>query len=646
MFIALLGLVGCKTSVQGKERPLVTAERLHGEVEFVAENQQNQDGTAGARNEYKSQVFKEILRVRTAGDAYDPDFLSYRAMVGGGLTQYFFENDNNKDQGRGTLTEYDITGEALREKRYPLTLHFDKSDDLIPRQFASSLRSKRQGAAASVAWRDPNWPMFLRYSESETMQQGQSLADRDLFTIDDQRLSYTLDHNLGERSQLGLDLQSNDVAQSRGGILTHRQEDIYTLDHGLGFGEEFKNRLDSFLDYLDQGGDSELQRLLWQEQLRLRHSPTLLSNYRLIHSESQRPTIDNRETRGEALVQHRLYDSLVSTGKAYLSKTTFSEGSDMRRVGGGGDLDYTKKNRWGTLMARYGVDVQNLDQTGGSATVSVVDERHPFTVSGSLRIRLNRTNIEPSSIVVLSQDRIRVYSDYTVSQTSGMTEVLITPAGDIVTDGDQILSFDYDFITEPEREEQAWLNNFQVRERLNSGMSFYYEYRDRHQNLESTDTSIVPDEYQVNLFGTDYVNQRMRLLAEHWIEKSTRIPSEGTRVEGSYIWPLGTDTRFSLYAANSWIDYTGATPYNVVLFTMGAEAISRVTSRLELSGRIDYRNENDSRQGKTRGFQWDIKGKYRYRQLDVNLGVEYNTLDRFSYERSGWFQYLRVKRSF
>jgi hypothetical protein len=632
--------------VRGKERPLVTAERPQGEVEFVAENQQDDDGTAGIQNHYESQVFKEILRVRTAGDVYDPDLLSYRAMVGGGLTQYLFKHNDDRDRGNGTLTEYDITGDVLREKRYPISLHFDKSDDLIPRQFASSLRSKRQGAAGSMAWRDPNWPMFLQVSESETRQQGQSLEDQDLFVIDDERLSFSLDNDGGKRSQLGLDLQSNDVAQSRGGILSHRQEDIYTLNHVLGFGDTYQNHLDSFLDYLDQGGDSELQRLLWQEQLRLRHSQTLLSNYRLIHHQSERPAQDNRETRGEAQVQHRLYDSLVSTGKAYLSQTSYSSGSDMQRVGAGGDLDYTKKNRWGTLMARYGLDVQDLEQTGGSATVSVVDERHPFTVTGSLRIVLNRTNIDAGSIVVLSNDRIRVYNDYTVSQTSGITEILIIPGGDIVSDGDQVLSFDYDFITDPERQEQSWLNSFQIRERLHNGVSCYYEYRDRHQHLESQDTTIVPDEFQINLFGVDYVTRHLRLLAEHRIEQSTRIPSRGTRVEGSYLWALGADTRFSVYASNSWIDYTGDTPYDVVLFTMGAEAVSNLTSQWELSGRFDYRDEDDSRQGKTRGLHWDIEGKYRYRQLDVKVGVEYNALDRFSNERRGWLQYLRVKRMF
>ncbi|MFC1766758.1 hypothetical protein ACFL6U_32375, partial [Planctomycetota bacterium] len=136
------------------------------------------------------------------------------------------------------------------------------------------------------------------------------------------------------------------------------------------------------------------------------------------------------------------------------------------------------------------------------------------------------------------------------------------------------------------------------------------------------------------------------LLAEYRVEDSTRIPSRGTRLEGSYRWAIDQDKRFLFYASNSWIDYTGQTPYNVVLMTLGAEFLARITSRFDFSTRLDYRDEDDSRQGETRGFQWDIHGRYFYRQLDVKFGVEYNTLDRFNHERQGLFQYLRLQRLF
>ena len=464
--VVLMATAGCTTNVGGKERPLIKAGRLQGEVELVAENRRDEDGTAGVENDYSARVFKEILCIRTDGDAYHPDFLSYRAMIGGGLTQFVFEQNDQKERRSGTLTEYDIGGEVLRKKRYPVTFHLDKSDNLIPRQFASSLRSKRRGAATSVAWRDPNWPMLLRYSESNTRQFDQSLADQDLFVIDDQRLTYALDHDFSDQSQASFDFQSNTVTQARGGIPLKRKEDIYTLNHGLTFGEQAVHRVDSFVDYLDQDGDAELQRLLWQERLRWHHSATLQSHYGLAYHQSRRPANDNRETRGEARLQHKLYQSLVTTGKAYFSTASFSQNADLKRGGGGVNLDYTKKNRWGVFVGRYGLDVQTLDQTGSQATVSVVDERHLFEVTGSLRIQLDRTNIDADSIVVLSSDRIRVYSDYTISQTNGITEILVTPGGDIVGDGDQTLSFDYDFLTEPQQKERAILHHVRIRERF------------------------------------------------------------------------------------------------------------------------------------------------------------------------------------
>jgi hypothetical protein len=185
-----------------------------------------------------------------------------------------------------------------------------------------------------------------------------------------------------------------------------------------------------------------------------------------------------------------------------------------------------------------------------------------------------------------------------------------------------------------------------VRERLLNGMSVYYEWRDRSEQVDSTDTEIVQDEFTVNLVGVDYMKQGLRLLAEYADEDSTRIPSTSTRLEGSYLWPLSSDTRMNMYVANDWLDYAGQVPYDVVLFRTGGEITSKLTDHLSMSTDIAYRDEDDSRQGVTRGYQSNTELTYKFRQLSISTGVEFNFLERLDHETDSTFFYFRLKRKF
>jgi hypothetical protein len=428
--------------------------------------------------------------------------------------------------------------------------------------------------------------------------------------------------------------------------LFDRKEDRYNLRHDYIFGNNEQHRFDSYLNLLEQSGDYELERIQWQERLRLRHSATFDTTYNFAFNESKRPTLKNDEIRVGAGFTHRLYDSLVTTGKFYTSEEDLGDGVDISRDSGTLVFDYKKKNPWGTLFGNYTIGILNLEQTGGSTLVNVVDERHPFTVAGSLRIELDRTNIDTLSIVVMDSGRSKIYSDYTVSQIKGITEILIIPGGDITTDGDQTLSIDYDFFTEPQRDEEAFMERIRIGERFSNGLSLYYEFQSRDQQISSTDTDIIPDEFEINTFGADYVNKGLRLLAEYSREKSTRSPSRSKRLHASYLLGMHQDTKVSLYATNSWIDYIGTSPADITLLTLGAEASSKLSDKYNIVSNIDYRNEDDSRQGITKGLQWAVELQYVFRQLRFSTGVEFNHLDRLRHETENTFLYFRLKRTF
>ena len=637
---------GCHVTVGGRERELLHVEQVRGEVEWVAERREDRQETNGADTQFEALEFEERIRLRTQGHVGSPEFFSYRASVGAGLTQHEYELDGTSDNGSGTLQEYDLSADVLPEKMFPWTFRIDKSEARIPRQFAGSLRSEREGINTSLAYRSGEWPMSLHVGQNKTRQQGQGLNEQDLFRREDQHIGYSVDHAFSEQSDLSFDFRNNDTTQTQGGVFIDRQEQIVTLSHNQRFGDEEQYRLDSFVDRLDQSGDFELVRLLWQERLKLRHSQAFQTHYGLSFHESKRPTLKNNELRGETGFTRRFYQNLVTHGSLYLSAADLGQGVDQSELGGDVGFNYYRHNPWGTLFARYNFSRLDLEQTGGTTLVNVVAERHPFLVAGSLRIELKRTNVLASSIVVLSADRSVIYSDYFISQTRGITEIIVLLGGDITTDGDQTLSIDYDSLTEPAREEIALMHSVRLREQFHLGVSVYYEFQNRSEALESLATSIVPDEFAINTVGVDYRRKGLRLLAEYSHEDSTRIPSRSKRMEGSYLVPISEATRMTLYGSHSLIDYLEDPVYDVQLMTVGGTVRSRLTETFRLSGRLDYRDEDDSRQGKTRGFQWDVNLKCAVRQVSADVGIEYDFLNRLAHERKGTYVYARLKRMF
>ncbi len=644
--MSLLLLSGCRVMVFDQERPLVRHEPVKGEVELVAERRIDEQGTADTKRRNETTEFQEKLTLGTEGDIYHPDLLTYRGALGLGLRQSRFHFDDEVDTGDGTLDEYSLSGELLRSQWYPMGFHLDKSEQYIPRLFASTLRSQRQSAGGTLALRLEDWPMQFQYGKDRTIQEGVSAQDSDRFVREGESFRYGLAHDFSKYSNLKFDYSNENIQQERFGAAFNRNEQRSNLRHDWLFGQDQQHHLDSFLSYWDQSGDQELQQLQWQEHLSLKHSQALETHYSATFDESARPTLQNDRLRGGAGFVHRLFQSWVTRGDLYASRARLGEGVVVDEKEGRLGFDYQKKNPWGTFFGNYTVDVLNLDQTGGRTIVNRVDERHALDVTGSLRIQLERTNIDPRSIVVMDSGRTKFYSDYTVRQNSGITEILITPGGDITTDGNQTLSIDYDFFTEPQRNEDATTGILVVRQRFDNGLSLYYQHRTRDERLTSTDTSLVPDEFEIHTLGTDYVHQGLRLVAEYSQEKSTRIPSTTKRLEANYQLLWGGDTNVNLYATNSWIDYYGAVPYDVTLFTVGAAASTRLTNRTSLLSRLDYRNEDDTRQGSTEGFHWDLELRYVWRQLRISTGIELNSLDRLSHETDNTFLYFRLKRTF
>ena len=646
-------LSGCNVNVGGRQRPLVSHKRIQGELEFVAENRTDEQGISDSKRKSETEVFEERVRLKTEGDIYHPDLLFYNAVLGFGLAQQSLDSDEESDRHSESLNDYSIFTQLLRGKSYPTTFYASKSEELIPRQFLGSLRTERHNRGATLSLRSRDWPMTFQYTASETAQDGLLSFERDFFERDDERFRYSVNHDFGELSHLNIDIDSTSVSQRSVGASIDTNTDRYTILHDLIFGSDEQNRLDSFFNYTDQSGTFNFENTQLNERLWLQHFDNFLTNYELRLTDSERDADSSKEVRGQAGFEHRLYESLVTTANVFISKTDFESSAnnlenegELKQQGGTLSFNYRKNNPWGILLSTY---TASLTEQSGSTGGIVTDEQH--TVNDPLPVILNRTNIDISSIVVTDSTGLFTYTlgdDYTITEINLQVQLEIIIPGTIppnISDGQEIL-VDYKVLIEPDRQEDTFRQNFTIRERFKNGLSVYYAHRRQEEDVSSEVMVITPDEYTVNTVGTDYTKKGLFLQAEYSKEDSTQVPSTSKKLQGRYSWPVNNNTNVSMRVINHWLDFKEPDERDVELFKTGAEVFSRLTNEYSISARADYRDEDDTRFGITRGFQFSSELKYNFRQLSVLTGVEFNVLDRRNDEIDSSLLYFRLKRLF
>ena len=572
-------------------------------------------------------------------------------MVGAGLAQQNIDSDDLSGWSTGTLDEYLLSAQLLRSKPYSAAVNATKTEDLIARQFLGPLQADRKSESASLILRPESWPMSFQYSSSETTQDGFDHLASDFFAREDERFRYSVDHDFSKLSHIHFDFDRTEARQETVGAVVNTDTDAYTLSHDYMFGEDGKHRLDSLFNYIDQGGSFAFENLRLQERLRLQHTPSLLSKYDVQYSKLERETLDSEQIRGQAGIEHRLFESLVTNVDAFISETDLGSDGNLTQYGGILGLNYRKLNPWGTLFSSYSASITRSDQTGGAGKGLVVGEPHVAT--DVVPVELGRTNIDISTIRVTSApgggELFQEGDDYTISQTGGRVFINTIVIGGVVppnfTEGQEFF-VDYDFFVEPERQEDTFRQSFSIRERFKNGISAFYGLRMQEETVTSTVADIIPDEYLAHTFGIDYTNKGLFLLAEYTTEDSTLIPLTSTKLEGRYRWLLGPATTAGLGLTNQWLDFGEPDARDVELLEATAELFSRLSDKYSLSNSVDYRHEDDTRFGITKGFQIDNKLEYHYRQFTATIGAELSFLERRDDEIDSVFLYIKAQRRF
>ena len=647
----MLSAGGCQISQRGQKRPLVRHDRIKGEIEVYAEKRSDEHKSAGNDRDSDTMVLQETLTLSTQGDVYHPNLMLYNAAVGVGLTQQKISSTQENGKTNGEILNYNLHTQILKTKKHPITFYTSRSEDLVSRQFLGSLKTEREGTGIITSWRSEEWPMKFQYSTNSSKQDSLGETTDDFFIRDDERFTYSVKHDFSEKSHLSFEFERNDVTQESHLSNIETITDRYSILHDWTFGDDDKYRLDSYYSEIKQSGTFNYQNKRLQERLNIQHRDNFSTHYDLTFIDTDHYLSDSREVRALAGFEHQFYDSITTNFDVFTSNTDIDDEGTIKQKGGILSIDYQKKNRFGTFLGSYAANRTDTSQEGSSTTRSVPSEIHTVDpLSLVPTVILNERNINIDTILVTDETRTTVYlrnDDYSISQLAGGRVQLVfdlTGTNAIVNGQTIIVSYTYN--TTQMRDDETFRQTLTLKQVFKNGIALYYEHSRQDEDVTSSNSSVIPDEYTANTYGVEYSKGGLYLAGEYRKEDSTLLPSESKRFESRYSWNLTNRTKAILRSSWQSIEYGEPDPRDVEIFRAGTEINSRINDKLSLAALLEYQDENDTRFGQTNGLQFNGELRYWFRQMSFTTGVEYNSLERRDDEIDNMMIYCRLKRFF
>ena len=196
--------------------------------------------------------------------------------------------------------------------------------------------------------------------------------------------------------------------------------------------------------YTILSGPADTESYNLSERLELFHRPNLRTDYRLQLAKLVRNGFETENVGIGAGARHSLYENLTSSLALQLREENTTQGEDAFYEGNLA-FDYQRRIPVGRIEAFAGLRYLVEDSQIIADTSQVIDE--PHVLSGTSPSFLERSNADPSSIVVTDQTGTVVYQesfDYVVVLVGTSAGIARTLLGNI-PDGDQVL-VDYEFI--------------------------------------------------------------------------------------------------------------------------------------------------------------------------------------------------------
>ena len=419
------------------------------------EDQQTQAGE-GSSSGLTRNRYDEDIQLRNDGFyLIDPRLLEASAGVN---LDFFQEQDkatgpSTTGTQNGTLIGYDFSSILLGEKPYTATFDTNRYQNETSTLFGGRTNSLNESFGLTARLHEDSFlrealPYFsstidARQDESDesTTQLGQT------FKLDETRdiLGYSADKGF---QNADLDFYYQYISDSYTGSERFGFDTQWVnLNYSLDFGPDLNRRWDSRINYYTSTGAFG-QSFVWvDERLHIDHFENLFTTYEYLLSNTSAEGQTDTSQIGLFQLQHRLYQSLVTTLTLQGFYDTLTQGE---RDFYAAELtpNYSRSIPWGGTLyldgdGRYEIDDDHLS----GSQIPVVNEQHPATPSG---FTLNQPFVATSTIVVVdirSGGRLpcQLDIDYDVTQLGPQTQIIPIPTSEIIQPGDPLeVSYSYE----------------------------------------------------------------------------------------------------------------------------------------------------------------------------------------------------------
>ncbi len=644
---------GGPIEIGGREdRSFFGIEQIKAAIEFFARHRIDEVEPADSEKTRETEdLFRETLELSTVGYVGHPNLLTLDLSGSVQLSQEESTGSafsNSGERTNETFFEHDVSALIFKETNTPFKIYSKRSQTTLDRRFGGSLDNilTEHGATLSLQREGaPNYFHYFHRDEDQTTQTGDTALDLTQDTLEWQGQLRT-----GDGGQLIWDYRF-DAIDEAGEYVREQSFDRHDaeLTHTYNFGEETEHYLRSTLHIYRETGFFDLDRIRWDESLRLRHTPKFETRLNTMVGRQSRGSSTQSVLRSTAGFQHRLFDSLVTTGEIGVNHLEVRTGG-FRGTEYFGDINvqYDKIVPYGVFVATTSLGLSYQEDSQRGEPIHIINEPHSF--GSSDRIVLNRQNIVPNSIVVRDTAGVFLYFegiDYRVIVFSDRVELRPIIGGAIAPG--QFVTIDYIIGPEPASRTTTTGLGFTARYDFNEGvldgLGVYGRYREQMQDRDSLGLAELPEsDIRDLILGAEYDIWRFSFLAEIQMHDSTLSPFDATRLEARYTQQLGRAGALTLTATRNDIDnYEDGIQTDITVFS--GRWSQKLNDQLRASVSAVWRDEGGDTQN-AEGFEQQLELSWKYRQTSIYASARNVMTDTDTDETVFQRFYVGLRREF
>lgn len=623
-------------------------------LDLLVQYQQDSITQNGSKQEATSTSIEETLTASTTGYIVHPNFVELDLTGSFGLAQRFFDgtdiNQQTSQSENDLLYAWDARALILRNQSAPLTLYTQRSQQNVARDFGPTLESINTTYGLTWDFKSNTTPTRLNAFHRDQDQQGAFdsralVTDASAFNLKQDTVEWGGQHRITDHQTLAWQYAYNNVTQDSPdfGSTQFDSHDAST-SYSAEFGPNYAHTFYSDLSYLNQSGDFAQERLRWDNQLHLRHTPRFETDYNYTYTDDS--ILGERQTihRGTASFRHRLFESLVTTGIAGAQFQDAGAGGRTTDYFGNLAWTYNKQVPYGLFGADLSLSYNYQENTARTEPFLVADEPHTFT--DPVGLVLNRRNVDPNSIRITDASGLILFRpniDYLVVPFSDRVEIRRIPTG-IIPEGSGVL---VDYAVAPEPANTVSTTGIGVGSRYTfekgplAGFGLFARYFKQDQQIDTAQPELfIPNDISETTVGIDYRVGDLTLTADHVWHDSTLDPYEASHLSARYATRFRADTTLSASVAYSIVEYQDELSNNVNLLTVAADLDHRFSRTLRARLSLLWREEDDSLLGHTRGLEETFELRWKHRQTEVFILLRNANYETDTQERD--FQFLQV----